>query len=315
MSKGQAALKRLTEEQAAELLEGLRWPTGAACTHCGSVDVYRLQGPAYRLTLRHCRDCRKQFSVTTGTVMERSRVKMWQWVYVFAAMAASKKGISSHQIHRELGVQYKTAWFMAQRARYVMKHPDGAPKLTGTLEMDETYVGGKPRNPGEVVPKTPVVVLLERNGRARGAVTCDVTAKNLREHALKNADVSARLMTDENSSYKALGKKFKGGHQTVNHSNKEYARGDVFSNTAESYFALLKRGVYGVFHHVSPEHLHFYVAEFDFGWNTRDMNDTDRTFEALRLVEGKRLYYRKPKGPIQGGQQFFGPTEGASKAR
>jgi transposase-like protein len=301
MSKGQAHLKRLTEPEAAALLESLRWPSGAGCSHCGSTSVYRLVGKAYRLTLHHCRDCRKQFSVTTGTVMERSRVKMWQWVYVFAAMAASKKGISSHQIHRELGVQYKTAYFMAQRARYAMKQPN-ATKLTGTLEMDEAFVGGKPRNPGEGKAKTPVVVLLERNGRARGLVTCDVTAKTLRDHALKNADLSARLMTDENKSYKALGKKFKGGHQTVNHSEREYARGDVYSNTAESYFSLLKRGVYGVFHHVSPEHLHYYVSEFDFRWNRKKMTDTERTYDALRLTEGKRLFYRKPSGVIEAGK-------------
>lgn len=296
--KGQAELKRLSEPEAAALLESLRWPTGTACSHCGSVDVYRLVGSAYRATLHHCRDCRKQFSVTTGTVMERSRVKMWQWVYVFAAMAASKKGISSHQIHRELGVQYKTAYFMAQRARYVMRHPLDAPKLTGTVEMDETYVGGKPRNPGEVKQKTPVVVLLERNGRARGLVTCDVTAKTLHGHALKNADLSARLMTDSAPHYKGLGRKFKGGHEVVDHSRREYARGDAYSSTAESYFALLKRGIYGIFHHVSPEHLSAYVAEFDFRWNHKQMSDTERALSALRLIEGKRLYYRKPKGGV-----------------
>lgn len=296
--KAQADLKRLSEEDARALLESLRWPAGPACPHCSSTDHLVLSGPGARAGLKHCRGCRKQYTVTVGTVMERSRVKMWQWIYVFAAMAASKKGISAHQLRRELGVQYKTAFFMCHRARYAMREGMNATKLGGegkTVEADETYVGGRPRYPGkERTPKTPVVVLLERNGQARAVVTADVTASTLRKHLEANADLRSRLMTDENRSYMAVGKKFKGGHHSVNHSAKEYARGDVYSSTAEAYFSLLKRGLYGVFHNVSPERLPLYVAEFDFRWNRRKMDDTERTFEGLRMVVGKRLYYRKP---------------------
>lgn len=298
MAHGQAELKRLSEDEARSLLEAIRWPNGPACPFCSSTQFVNLKS---RAGLRHCKECRKQYTVTVGTVMERSRVKMWQWVYVFAAMAASKKGISSHQLSRELGVQYKTAYFMCQRARYAMRHGPDLPKLSGTLEMDETYVGGKPRNPGEVREKMPVVVLLERGGRARGLVTCDVTANTLRKHVTANADMSSRFMTDESPLYKTTGKKFAGGHETVTHSQREYARGDAHSNTAESYFSLLKRGVYGTYHHVSPEHLHLYVAEFDFKWNFRKVSDTERAHEVMRMVEGKRLYYRTPKA-IQAGK-------------
>ncbi len=300
MSKGQAPLKRLSEQEAATLMEQIRWPEGARCSHCKSSDVYRLVGDKYRLTLHHCRSCRRQFSVTTGTVMERTRVPLWQWVYVFAAMAASKKGVSAHQLRRELGVQYKTAFFMCHRARYAMRE-DHTEKLTGTLEMDETYVGGKPRNPGKVKEKTPVVVLLNREGQSRAVVTPDVTAKNLREHLEKNADFNARFVTDESPLYKNVGKKFKGGHHTVNHTNREYVRGDVYSATVESWNALLKRGLYGVFHNVSPERLGLYVTEFEWRWNRKQMSDTERALEGLRMVEGKRLYYRKPRQIEAGG--------------
>lgn len=316
MGQAQADLKRLSEEEALALFEGLRWPDGVVtCSHCGSQDVVSLVGKQYRAGLRHCRSCRKQFSATTGTALERSRVKMWQWVYVFAAMAASKKGISSHQLRRELGVQYKTALFMTHRARYVMKHGPSEPKLSGTLEMDETYVGGKPRNPGELRPKMPVVVLLERGGGARAVVTCDVTAKNVLEHVRNNADMRSELMTDESSLYAKMHQHMGGGHKTTKHSARQYAKGRVHSNSAESWASLLKRAVYGNWHHVSPERLALYVAEMDHKWNTRQMSDTARALDAMRRVVGKRLYYRKPKGLIEAGTGVLGRrSEGAAQA-
>ncbi|MBS1582030.1 MAG: IS1595 family transposase [Bacteroidetes bacterium] len=305
MAKAQADLKRLSEEEARALLESIRWPEGPRCAHCSSEDVYPLTGKGCRPGLRHCRSCRRQSSVTVGTVMERSRVKCWQWVYVFAAMAASKKGISAHQLERELGVQYKTAFFMCHRARHAMKE-SFTTKLGGegkTLVADEAFVGGRPRYPGrERTPKTPVVVLLERGGQARAVVTPDVTAWTLRKHLEGNGDLASRLMTDENAGYKMVGRKFKGGHQSVNHSAREFARGDANSSEAEAYFALLKRGLYGVFHHVSPERLHLYVQEFDWRWNRRKMSDTERALEGLKMAEGKRLYYRKPR-QIEGGER------------
>lgn len=305
MGQAQADLKRLNEEEARALLEAIRWPNGPVCPHCSSKDHLVLDGPGARAGLKHCRGCRKQYTVTVGTVMERSRVKCWQWVYVFAAMSASKKGISAHQLRRELGVQYKTAFFMCHRVRYAMHEGMGA-KLGGegkTVVMDETFVGGKPRNPGKRMVKTPVVVLLERSGQSRAVVTPDVTARTLRKHLEENADLRSRLVTDENRSYKAVGKKFKGGHESVNHSAKEWARGDVHSAEVESWHSLLKRGLYGNFHHVSPERLHLYVYEFDFRWNRRKMSDTERTLEGLKMAEGKRLYYRKPL-QIEGGKSL-----------
>lgn len=322
--KGQAQLKRLTELQARALLERLRWPDSPTCPKCGCKEFYGLKGAAGKRGLRQCKakTCKKLYSVTMGTVMERSHIKMWQWVYAFAAMTASKKGISAHQLHRELGVTYKAAWFMAARVRYALRQPYEG-KLGGpgkVVSMDETYAGGKPRHPnGPRSEKTPVVTLVEHGGGVRTRVAANVKASTLRKLLLENADVRSVLMTDENSSYVLVGKKFK-EHRTVLHSAREYARREqdgsvTHSNTAESYFAILKRGMYGVFHHCSPVHLQRYVDEFDFRWNNRKLNDTERATTAMSQVGGKRLYYRKPKGLIQGGilsapkdQAQAGPT-------
>jgi transposase-like protein len=301
MAKGQVSLKRLTEEEARELLEGLRWANGKVCPHCGNCDQERIavlkanEASEVRPGLYRCKECRKQFTVTVGTVMERSKVALRDWVYVFAAICASKKGISAHQVSRELGVQYKTAWFMCHRVRLAMRS-DEMGKLMGTVSVDETYVGGKPRNPGEVTVKTPVVALVEKGGRARGRVTPDVTAVNLRKHMLENIDLSATVMTDELSMYRNLAKPF-AGHHTVNHSRREYVgKNGATSNEVEAYFSLLKRGIYGTFHHVSPEHLQRFVDEFDFRWSNRSLSDTERTYLALAQVGGKRLMYRRQAG-------------------
>lgn len=299
MAKGQVQLKRLSEDEARELLEGLRWANGKACPHCGNCDqerITKLAGKSTRPGVYKCRDCRKPFTVTVGTVMERSRVALRDWVYVFAAICASKKGISAHQISREIGCQYKTAWFLCHRVRLAMR-TEAMGKLMGTVSVDETYVGGKPRNPGESKPKMPVVALVEKGGRVRSRVTTDVTASNLRKFMVENIDASATIMTDEAPMYKTTGKAF-AAHKRVNHSEREYVGKDgATSNEVESYFANLKRGIYGTFHHVSPQHLQRFVDEFDFRWSNRDVSDTERTFIAIAQADGKRLMYRKPAQP------------------
>lgn len=310
MSKGQAQLKRLTDTQARAYMERIRWPNGPQCPACKSLFHHTLGGKARKRGLYQCKDCKKLYTVTMGTVMESTKVNLWKWVYAFAAMTASKKGISAHQLHRELGVTYKTAWFMAHRVRYALAVAHEG-KLGGpqhVVQADEAFVGGKPRHHHTYKPqdKTPVVTLVEKTGqgRVRTVVTNDVSASTLRRFLLENADTRSVLMTDEHLGYTRLGRMFK-NHRTVAHSAREYGRREpdgsmTDNNTAESYFALLKRGMYGVFHHCSPEHLQRYVHEFDFRWNTRKMNDTERTAEAVAQVGDKRLYYRKPKGVIQG---------------
>lgn len=230
MARGQIQLKRLTEEEARELLEGLRWANGKACPHCGNCDQDRIvsikanKESEVRPGLYRCKECRKQFTVTVGTVMERSKVALRDWVYVFAAICASKKGISAHQISRELGCQYKTAWFMSHRVRLAMR-TEAMGKLMGTVSVDETYVGGKPRNPGEVKAKLPVVSLVEKGGRVRSKVTTEVKAHNLRKYMVENIDASATIMTDELPVYRGTGKLF-AEHKKVNHSEREYVGKD-----------------------------------------------------------------------------------------
>jgi transposase-like protein len=304
MAKGQIQLKRLTETEARELLEGLRWANGKVCPHCGNCDQERIvtlgqnKNSSVRPGLYRCKECRKQFTVTVGTVMERSKVPLRDWVYVFAAICASKKGISAHQVSRELGCQYKTAWFMCHRVRLAMR-TEAMGKLMGTVSVDETYVGGKPRNPGENKPKLPVVALVEKGGRARSRVTTDVKASTLRKFMVANIDRSATIMTDEFKGYASIGKSF-ARHDKVNHSQRQFVgNGGATSNEVESYFATQKRGIYGTFHHVSPQHLQRFVDEFDFRWSNREMSDTERTFVALSQTGGKRLMYRQSAAEVK----------------
>jgi transposase-like protein len=213
-------------------------------------------------------------------------------------MTSSKKGISSKQLQRNLGLaSYQSAWHMSHRIRHAMFAPDGL-LLTGSVEVDETYVGGKPRpgsdekaKRGRGTKKIPVVALVERDGRVRSRVIEHVDAKTLKSAIRENVDRSATIYTDEWSSYRGIGSEFAGGHKTVNHGAGEYVSGDASTNTAESFFALMKRGVYGVFHHVSKQHLQRYCDEFSFRWDRRAMTDGERTIDAIRGAEGKRLTY------------------------
>jgi transposase-like protein len=300
------------EAKAREWLEDARWPRGANCPHCGSVKVVRMEGEAHRAGLFNCRGCRQQFSVTVGSVMERSHVPLHKWVLAFHLMAASKKGISAHQLHRMIHVTYKTAWFMAHRIREAMTDPN-PPPLGGEgkiVEADETYHGKreipqplsrgrvrKPTKSGKAggAEKRPIVALVERGGAARAIHMPRVTGANVHNALLRNADTKSRLHTDESKLYPAVGAEF-ASHQTVRHSAKEYVRGDVHTNTVEGFFGIFKRALNGVYQHCGEQHLQRYLNEFSFRYSNRaklGIEDTERALIALRGAAGKRLTYRR----------------------
>lgn len=314
MSKALFAQPRFTNDDAArDHLEAIRWPNGSVCPHCGGTERNaRLQGASHRPGLWFCGDCRSQFTVTVGTVFERSKVPLHKWLLANHLICSAKKGISAHQIHRTIGVTYKTAWFMVHRIREAMTEPNAGPLGGGgkIVEADETYWGrsedapakptdaeGKRRYRGTRVMKDlrPIVALVERNGKVRGfhmnAVTADNLGEALREHVHKKT----HLMTDESRMYTKVGREF-AKHSTVNHGRKEYARGNVTTNTVEGFFAILKRGLIGTYHHVGDKHLQRYVEEFTFRYNNRSslgIEDAERADNALKGISGKRLTYRR----------------------
>jgi len=300
----------IDETAAVEFMEKQRWGKTPACPRCGDTDVVQVKdsdGNRNKRYLWRCHGCKKQFTVRIGTVFEDSRIPLRIWCYAFWKACSSKKGISALQISRECNLSYKSALFLMHRIRYAMAEPNKGKKVSGTVEVDETYVGGKPRRTqrniakgvnfksGRGTKKTPVLGMVGRKGQVRVRVIPNVTTKTLRKHMLENIDVeTSRLMTDEWRAYRKIGKLFAGGHGVVRHSLKEYARGDIYSNTAESFFALIKRGVYGTFHSVSKKYLHLYLNEFAFRWNTRKINDGERISAVIRCSEGKRLMYYEP---------------------
>ncbi len=254
---------------------------------------------------------RKQFTVTKGTLLEGSHLPLRTWVYVIASMCNGKKGVASRQLQRELKEMaadgsygnFQSLWHATHRVRHAMADTSVSGLLGGegkVLECDETWVGGKPRNPKpgnhymKMDNKVPVVALVERGGGVRSAVLNEVNAHTLRNHLAKHGDRASRLMTDEHQSYKWPGKLFN-SHESVNHKRREYARGDVFSNTVESYFSLVKRSVYGTHHHYSVRLMPYYLNERDFTWTHRDMSDTDKVRLLFTKMVGKRLYYKTPK--------------------
>ena len=270
-------------EKAREHLEAINWPNGPFCPHCGECEnVHRLRGKSTRPGLIQCNSCLKNFTVTVGTVFERSKIKLNKWMLATYLLSSSKKGMSAHQIHRMLGVTYKTAWFMCHRIREAMniapEGPLGGPD--SVVEADETYVGGKQRNRATrtVKPKKAVVALVERDGRARSFHVANVNAKTLRPLLFTNVDRSSALMTDESPVYTGIGREFS-YHGTVNHSASQYVTtgGWKHSNTAENFFSIFKRGVIGTYHHLSEAHLGRYTAEFDFRYNTSKLNDHERS--------------------------------------
>ncbi len=288
------------EAKAREFLEAQRWPDGPVCPYCGEAkDVQRLGGEAGKKGQVLCRPCRKKFTVTVGTVMERSKIPLTKWLMTFRLMASSKKGISAHQVHRMLGITYKTAWFLCHRVREAMGIPKEAGPIGGKekiVESDETFVGGRSKNThrGKPVPKKyPVVALIERGGEMRAKHVADVTGKNVREALVTNVSRKSMLMTDDAAIYERIGKEFY-AHGKVNHSAGEYTDDVGFNhvNTAESYFALLKRGIMGSFHSVSEAHLQRYADEFAFRWNYRKTDDVERANAIIKATGGKRLTYR-----------------------
>ena len=287
-------------DKARKHLEAINWPDGPFCPHCGEVEnVTRMQGKSHRPGLIQCNSCLKNFTVTVGTVFERSKVPLNKWLLATFLLSSSKKGMSAHQIHRMLGVTYKTAWFMCHRIREAMDGATGNDPMggkSGVVEADETYVGGKARNRAhrKPSPKKAVVALVEREGHVRSFHVANVNAKNVRGLIMTNVDRTAHLMTDESPIYTRLGREF-GAHYPVNHSAKAYVRlgGYSHSNTAENFFSIFKRGVIGTYHHMSEAHLGRYCKEFDFRYNTREMTDAERTDIALQGIIGKRLTYRR----------------------
>ncbi len=291
---------RFTDENAARKhLEAIQWPDGPFCPHCGSFAATRLEGKKHRAGVIQCNDCRQQYTVTVGTLFERSKVPLNKWLLVNHLLCSSKKGMSAHQIGRMIGVSYKTAWFMCHRIREAMKPSDPAPLGSGpdaVVEADETYVGGKARNRATRKPaaKKAVVALVERQGQVRSFHVANVNAKTLRPLLYTNVSRAAHLMTDESAVYTRLGREYN-GHSVVNHSASEYVTlgGFKHSNTAENFFSIFKRGVIGTYHHMSEAHLGRYTAEFDFRYNTRKISDAERAELALKGIYGKRLTYRR----------------------
>ncbi len=295
------------ERAAVEFFELQRWAGTPCCPRCGSINVYQMKDrktgerqASYRWLCRDCKSIKSvcQFTVRTGTVFEDSKVELRHWCYAFWRASTSKKGVSALEIHRHTGLTYKTSLFVLHRIRWGMAGSPPGP-LTGDVEVDETYIGGKPRYKGQSkrgrgTRKTPVVALVERGGRVRTRRVADVTAKTLHRAVRQHVDRSARILTDENASYKGLGKRYAGGHHRVNHGEHEYVRGDVHTNTVEGFFSLVKRGITGIYHNISKEHLHRYLAEYEFRYNFRHLDDGPRVTAAIRSAEGKRLLYRPP---------------------
>ncbi|WP_445215570.1 IS1595 family transposase [Bradyrhizobium sp. Pa8] len=291
-----------SHEAAREYLEGLRWGAERVCPHCGVVNQsFGTKKPGvYRCRVK---ECRKDFSVTTKSVMESSHIKLHVWLQAFYLMASSKKGVSSHQLHRALGITYKSAWFLTHRIREAMRAGGLLPPMGGggnPVEVDETFYGrvkGMPKKGRYAwANKNVVLTLVERGGAARSFHIDGVRAGEILPIIRANLSKEARLMTDEANAYKYIAEVEGISHETVNHSKDEYVRGDITTNTVEGYYSILKRGMKGVYQHCAEKHLHRYLSEFDFRYSNRvalGIDDGERADLAIKGAAGKRLTYRQ----------------------
>lgn len=300
------------DDAARECLEAILWPDGPVCPHCGSVDhAYKTK----RTGVYRCaeKECRKDFTVTMRTVMERSKIALHKWMQGFHMMTSSKKGVSAHQLHRTLGITYEAAWFMAHRIREAMRSGGLGPTMGGggkIVEADETYYGpvarenrrtkttsGRPFiKSGKASNKRPIIALVERGGSIRTFHAAVADKAAVAKIVADNVDRESRLHTDESRLYTVIGRDF-AAHETVKHTAGEYVRGDVHINSAEGYFSIFKRGMRGVYQHCAEKHLHRYLAEFDFRYNNRvalGVHDGERAALAVKGAAGKRLTYRQP---------------------
>lgn len=301
-------------DKAREHLESIHWPRGPICPHCGNSDqtrITKLEGKSTRPGVHKCKECRKPFTVTVGTVFERSKIPLNKWVLATHLMAASKKGMSAHQIHRMLGVTYKTAWFMCHRIREAMKEDETTSGPLGgegkIVEADETYFGKRedgyvsPQRKGRpyksrkaAVGKRAVVSLVERGGRVRSFHPKHASKALVRDILVRNVTRDTTLYTDESRLYTEAGREY-AKHETVKHTAGEYARGLVHTNNIEGFFGVFKKGMRGVYQHCGEAHLHRYLAEFDFRFNRRTalkVSDMERATDLLRMARGRRLTYR-----------------------
>lgn len=291
-----------SEADAVRFLEQQRWGDAPACPRCGDANVYLMtnaNGERNKDYRWRCRGCKQMFSVRTGTIFEESRLPLRVWVFAFWSACAHKKGISALQLSRQMEITHKSALFVLRRIRHGLGS-ENAPKLTGTVEADETYIGGKPRfgkraHYRGLNDKAAVVGMVQRGGDVRFRLMDRITSNRLSEVIAENADLTCRLITDEHMGYRRVGTAFHGGHESVNHTAKEYVRRetDVHSNTIEGVFSLIKRGVMGTFHSISRKHIPNYLNEFEFRWNTRKLDDGQRVAAAIKQVDGKRLMYRE----------------------
>lgn len=297
----------VSEVAAVEFFEQQRWGNAPACPRCGAVEVYKMlsaDGTTRNADYRwHCRGCKKMFTVRTATVYEETRLPLRVWAFAFWRTAASKKGCSALELAREMEITHKSALFVLRRIRHGLSTID-APKLSGTVEADETFIGGKIRrqfgygkkySTSKTARKVPVMGVVQRGGDVRFKMLDRLTADRLSEVIAENADLTCRLITDEFPGYIGIGQRFNGGHHTTKHSAYEYVKPgtDIHSNTIEGVFSLIKRGVMGTFHSVSRKHIPNYLNEFEFRWNTRKLDDGARVVKAIKQVDGKRLMYRE----------------------
>lgn len=298
-----------TPEAARVYFEKVRWPNGPVCPHCGNAEqgrIYKIEENAakkIRAGLYKCAECAQQFTVTVGTVCEDSHIPLNKWLIAFYIMCASKTQVSALQLQRQLELgSYRSAWFLCHRIRFALKDPCPTDQLDGTVEADETYIGGRKRGRGRgyVGNKMAVVSLVERGGRVRSQVMEMVSGRNITRLLKQQVAASAALNTDESQLYTKAGRGF-ASHDTVNHRSEEYARFDratgrlATTNTVEGFFGNSKRSIDGTHHHISRKHADLYLSELDHKYNTRKVTDGERTVAGLQMIHGKRLMLRRPK--------------------